>query len=138
MRIADHATWDRGFPVKYLLVQEDEDGVERFWGRCAGVEGFFVDPVPPPREVLTLRGRRPDGPLGEALGEVLAEPDVSPRGLGDVCVEVCDDEGSVQWWTLVDAVVVAHRTRSADPERYGIVLGAGVSNVDAEWPRPSP
>ncbi|MET7491817.1 hypothetical protein [Streptomyces sp900116325] len=86
VRIAEHATWDRDFPVKYLLVQENEDGVEQLWGRCAGVEGLFVDPVPPPREVLTLRGCRSDG----LLSEVLAEPDVSLRGPGDVCVEVAE------------------------------------------------
>ncbi|GGY06709.1 hypothetical protein GCM10010358_69940 [Streptomyces minutiscleroticus] len=39
VRITDHARWDRGFPVKHLLVQEDEDGVEQLWGRWAGVEG---------------------------------------------------------------------------------------------------
>ncbi|MET9694725.1 hypothetical protein ABZY81_41080 [Streptomyces sp. NPDC006514] len=133
MRIADHATWDRGFPVKYLLVQEDEDGVEQLWGRCTGVEGFFVDPVPPPREILTLRGCRPDG----LLSEVLAEPDVSLRCLGDVCVEVCDDEKPVQWWTLADAVVVAHQPHQADPERYDIVLGAGVRSEESFFELPA-
>ncbi|MFF5427840.1 MULTISPECIES: barstar family protein [unclassified Streptomyces] len=132
VRIADHATWDRGFPVKYLLVREDQEGGEEFWGRCAGAEGFFVDPVPPPREVLTLRGCRPDG----LLSEVLAEPG-APRGLGDVCVEVWDGGRPVQWWTLVDAVVVAHRPHPADPGRYDIVLGAGVRNEDAFVAPPS-
>ncbi|WP_377267948.1 barstar family protein [Peterkaempfera sp. SMS 1(5)a] len=126
VRIADHVGWNRGFPVKYLLVQEDEDGVEQFWGRCAGVEGLFVDPVPPPREVLTLRGCSPDG----LLSDVLAESDVSLRGLGDVCVEVWDDQRPVQWWTLVDAVVVAHQPHPADPARLDIVLGAGVRNEE--------
>lgn len=133
VRIADHAAWDRGFPVKYLLVQEDEDGVKQLWARCAGVEGLFVDPVPPPREVLTLRGCRPDG----LLSKVLAEPNVSLRGLGDVCVEVWDDEKPVQWWTLVDAVVVAHQPHSADPARYDIVLGAGVRNEESFFELPA-
>lgn len=133
VRIADHTRWDRGFPVKYLLVQEDEEGVEQLWGRCAGVEGLFVDPVPPPREVLTLRGCRPDG----LLGEVLAEPDISLRGLGDMCVEVWDDEEPVQWWTLVDAVVVAHQPHSADPGRYDIVLGAGVRSEESFFELPA-
>ncbi|MEW1547804.1 barstar family protein [Streptomyces tsukubensis] len=127
VRIAEHATWDRGLPVKYLLVREDDDGVEQLWGRCVGVEGLFVDPVPPPREVLTLRGCRPGG----LLGEVLAEPDVLPRGLGDVRVEVRDEGEPVQWWTLVDAVVVAHRPHPADPARYDIVLGAGVRSEES-------
>lgn len=119
--------------MKYLLVQEDEDGVKQLWARCAGVEGLFVDPVPPPREVLTLRGCRPDG----LLSKVLAEPNVSLRGLGDVCVEVWDDEKPVQWWTLVDAVVVAHQPHSADPARYDIVLGAGVRNEESFFELPA-
>ncbi|MFJ5921792.1 hypothetical protein ACIQF6_04185 [Kitasatospora sp. NPDC092948] len=127
MRIADLAGWDRDFPVKYLLVKEDEDGVEQFWGRCAGVEGLFGEPVPLPREVLTLRGCRPDGPLCE----LLAGPDASARSLGEVCVEVWDDERPVQWWTLVDAVVVAHQPCPADPERRDIVLGAGVRSEES-------
>ncbi|WP_405787335.1 barstar family protein [Streptomyces sp. NBC_00029] len=127
MRIAEHAGWDRAFPVRYLLVQEDEEGVEQLWGRCAGVEGLFVDPVPPPREVLTLRGCRPDGLLSDAL----AGPDVSLRSLGDLGLEVWDDEQAVQWWTLVDAVVVAHQPHPADPGRYDIVLGAGVRNDES-------
>ncbi|WP_406385821.1 barstar family protein [Streptomyces sp. NBC_00211] len=133
MRIADHARWDRGFPVKYLLVQEDDDGVEQLWGRCAGVEGLFVDPVPPPREVLTLRGCRPDGLLSDAL----AEPDVWLRSLGDVCLEVWDDQTPVQWWTLTDAVVVAHQPQPDDPARYDVVLGAGVRNEESFFELPA-
>ncbi|MGW6984774.1 barstar family protein [Streptomyces sp. NPDC054932] len=124
VQIAEHAGWHRDFPVKYLLVQDDEDGVEQLWGRCAGVGGLFLDPVPLPREVLTLRGCSPEG----LLNDVLATPDVPPRALGDVCVEVWDDEQPVQWWTLTDAVVVAHRPHPADPARYDIVLDAGVRN----------
>ncbi|MFF2573541.1 barstar family protein [Streptomyces sp. NPDC058084] len=119
--------------MKYLLVQEDEDCGEQLWGKCAGVEGFFVDSVPPPREVLTLRGCRPEG----LLSEVLAEPGASLRGLGDVCVEGWDDEEPVQWWTLVDAVVLAHQPHSADPERYDIVLGAGVRNEESFFEVPA-
>ncbi len=133
VRIADLTRWDRGFPVKFLLVQEDEDGVEQLWARCAGVERLFVDPVPPPREVLTLRGCRPDG----LLSKVLAEPHGSLRGLGDVCVEVWDDEKPVQWWTLVDAVVVAHLPHSVDPARYDIVLGAAVSSEESFFELPA-
>lgn len=133
MHIADHTRWGRGFPVNYLLVQEDEDDVERLWGRCAGVEGLFVDPVPPPREVLTLRGCRPEG----LLSDVLAEPNVSLRSLGDVCVEVWTDERPVQWWTLVDAVVVAHQTHPDDPARYDITLGAGVQGEESSFELPA-
>ncbi|WP_218005714.1 barstar family protein [Actinomadura hibisca] len=133
MRIADHVSWERDVPVRYLLVQEDEDGVERFWGRCAGVEGLFVDPVPLPREVLTLRGCSPDGPLHD----VLSTPGLSSRSLGDVLVEVRDGEQPVQWWTLVDAVVVTHRPHPADPARYDIVLGAGVRHEESFFELPA-
>ncbi|WKV75423.1 barstar family protein [Streptomyces sp. PCS3-D2] len=119
--------------MKYLLVQEDEEGVERLWGRCAGVEGLFVDPVPPPRETLTLRGCSPEGPLSE----ILAEPGVSFRGLGDMCVEVWDEEEPVQWWTLVDAVVVAHQPHPGDPARYDVVIGAGVRNEESFFDVPA-
>ena len=119
--------------MKYLLVQEDEDGVEQLWGRCAGVEGLFVDPVPPPRAVLTLRGCSPD----DLLSNVLTEPDVSLRALGDVCVEVWDDEQTVQWWTLVDAIVMAHQPHPADPARYDIVLGAAVRHEDRFFELPA-
>ncbi|MET3985701.1 barstar family protein [Streptomyces sp. PvR034] len=131
----DHVGWDRDLPVNYLLVQEDEAGVEQLWGRCVGVEGLFVEPVPLPREVLTLRGCGPDGALSEVLAAPGAEGSCSPRGLGDVCVEVWDGEDQVQWWTLVDAVVLAHQPHQpvpvdpadpADPARYDVVLGAGV------------
>ncbi|MGW3627883.1 hypothetical protein [Streptomyces sp. NPDC000880] len=88
MQVEDHAAWERGFPVKYLLVHQGEEDQEEFWGRCAGAEGMFVDKVPPPREVLTLRGCAPEGLLRDALmpsGE-------SSALLGEVCVEVWDEE----------------------------------------------
>ncbi|WP_330240155.1 barstar family protein [Streptomyces sp. NBC_00525] len=47
-----------------------------------------------------------------------------------MCVEVWDGEQPVQWWTLVDAVVLACQPHPADPERYDIVLGAGVRNEE--------
>jgi hypothetical protein len=40
VHIEDHVAWGRDFPVKYLLVREDEEGEEEFWGRCVGVEGY--------------------------------------------------------------------------------------------------
>ncbi|MEU6380744.1 barstar family protein [Streptomyces sp. NPDC046909] len=133
MRGADHADWERSFPVRYLLVQEDEDGEERYWGRCAAVEGMFVDPVPPPREVLVLRGCTPEGALRDALlpgGEATSL-------LGDVCVEVWDEERPLQWWTLVDSVVLAHQPHpNPNPDPNGpalvdVVVGAGVQEEHA-------
>ena len=113
--------------MRYLLVREDEDGVEQLWGKAAGVEGLFVDPLPLPREVITLRGCRPDGPLNDAL----LGDDVSSQRLGEVCVEIWDDQQPVQWWTLFDAVVIAHQPHSGDATRYDIVLGAGVRHEES-------
>ncbi|MFI6517763.1 barstar family protein [Spirillospora sp. NPDC050679] len=131
MQIADHVQWDRELPVRYLLVHWDEDGEEELVGRCAGVEGLFVAPAPLPREVLTLRGCTPDGPLSD----VVSGPGVWPRSLGDVRVEIWDDEhryqDAVQWWTLVDATVVFHQPHPADPARCDIVLGAGVRHDES-------
>ncbi|MFK0261884.1 barstar family protein [Streptomyces angustmyceticus] len=115
MRVADQAAWDRDFPVRHLLVREDEDGETEYWGRCAGVEGLFLDKVPPPREVLTLHGCTPTGALRDAL---------SPAGertglLGDVCVEVWDEQQPLQWWTLIDTVVLACRPNRGDPALVG-------------------
>ncbi len=127
VRIADHAAWDRGFPVKYLLVREDEEGEEKYWGRCASVEGMFVDKVPPKREVLTLRGCTPTGSLRDALS-----PAAESTGLlGDVCVEVWDDQQPLQWWTLVDAVVLANQPNRNDPALVDVVVGAGVEEEHA-------
>ncbi|MES5820490.1 barstar family protein [Streptomyces sp. RG80] len=122
MRVAEHAVWGRDVPVRYLLVQEDLDGVEEYWGRCAGVEGLFVDKVPPRREVLTLRGCTPEG----ALRDALAPDGAATALLGDLCVEVWDEEQPLQWWTLVDTVVLAHRPNRKDPALVDVVLGAGV------------
>ncbi|WP_242902367.1 barstar family protein [Actinomadura terrae] len=113
--------------MRYLLAREDEDGVERFWGKAAGVEGLFVDPVPPRREIITLLGCRPDGPLKDAL----FSDDVSAQRPGEVCVEVWDDERPVQWWTLLDAVVIARQPHPGDATRYDIVLGAGVQHEES-------
>lgn len=131
MQIQDGAVWDRMFPVRYLLVREDADGGEELWGRCAGVEGLFVDPAPPPREVLTLRGCDPSG----ALHDAVARTGRAPRLLGDVCVEVWDGQRPVQWWNLVDAVVIAHRPNRADPALADVIVGAG---VQVDWPGATP
>jgi hypothetical protein len=127
VRTADHAAWDRGFPVKYLLVRQDEEGEEKYWGRCASVEGMFVDKVPPKREVLALRGCTPTGSLRDALS-----PAAGSTGLlGDVCVEVWDEQQPLQWWTLVDSVVLAHQPNRSDPALVDVVVGAGVEEEHA-------
>ncbi|MEV0966826.1 barstar family protein [Streptomyces sp. NPDC049910] len=133
VQVEDHAAWGRGFPVKYLLVREDEEGEEKFWGRCAGVEGLFVDRVPPPREVLTLRGCTPDGALGDALSQAGKPTEL----LGDVCVEVWDEQQPVQWWNLVDTIVIAHQPSRTDPALVDVVVGAGVEE-EHRWSRALP
>lgn len=130
MRVEGHAVWGRGFPVKYLLVQEDEDGEDRYWGRCADVEGLFADRVRPPREVLTLRGCALAGP--GPLRTALSPGGNGSRSLGDVLVEVSDGHGlrPPQLWTLVDAVVLAHRPNPVDPSLVDVVVGAGVDEEE--------
>ncbi|MFD5696629.1 barstar family protein [Streptomyces lasiicapitis] len=113
--------------MKYLLVHQGEDDKDAFWGRCAGVEGMFVDKVPPPREVLTLRGCAPEGLLRDAL-----TPTGEPTALlGDVCVEIWNEEQPLQWWSLVECVVIAHQPNRDDPTLVDVVVGAGVEEEDA-------
>jgi hypothetical protein len=133
VRGAEHTVWEREFPVRYLLVQTDADGEEQYWGRCAGVEGLFADKVPPPREVLTLRGCAPEGLLRDAL---------APGGertalLGDLCVEVWDEEQPLQWWNLIDTVVLAHHPNGNDPSLLDVVVGTGVEPEHA-WQHTRP
>lgn len=133
MRDAEHVVWERSFPVGYLLVQVDADLEEEYWGRCAGVEGLFVDKVPPPREFLTLRGCTPEGPLRDAL----AASGEGTRLLGDMCIEVWDDEQPLQWWNLIDTVVLAHHPNRSDPSLVDVVLGTGVEQEQA-WQHTRP
>ncbi|MEI5133678.1 barstar family protein [Streptomyces libani] len=129
MQSKDHAVWDRIFPVKYLLVREDEegeDGEEQLWARCAAVEGLFVDPVPPPREVLTLRGYAPAGSSRDAM----IRPEAAAGLLGDMLIEVSDGTQPVGWWELVDAVVLAQHPCRTDPSLVDVVMGAGVKKLE--------
>ncbi|MCT9006845.1 hypothetical protein ACWGKW_19555 [Streptomyces sp. NPDC054766] len=91
------------------------------------MEGLFLDRVPPPREVLTLRGCTPDGAFSDALSQAGKATGL----LGDVCVEVWDHQGPVQWWNLVDTVVIAHRPSRTDPSLVDVVVGAGVEEEHA-------
>ncbi|MGW2022382.1 hypothetical protein [Streptomyces decoyicus] len=84
--------------MKYLLVRADDEGEDELWGRCANVDGLFVEPVPPPREVLTFRGCTPAGPLREAV----SRPGETTAPLGNGYVEVSDDT-QMDWWELLDA-----------------------------------
>ncbi|MFD7641764.1 barstar family protein [Kitasatospora sp. NPDC059795] len=118
----------REFPVRYLVVREDEDGdPEELWARCADVEGLFLDRPPLPREVLTMRGCAADSALARAVTGARADP---VRLLGDVGLTIRPGDpavwGPVQFWDLEEAAVLAHRPTPGEPGRVDIVLGAGV------------
>ncbi|MFF4098567.1 barstar family protein [Streptomyces sp. NPDC001903] len=134
MRVEDHATWDQIFPVRYLLTRQDADLESDFWGRCADVEGLFADPVPPPRELLTLRGCTPAGPWQA----VLAFPDEATRSLGNLDVDVSDERGPQFAWTLVDTVVISHSPNATDPNLVDVVVGTGVIEHSEVWPGAGP
>lgn len=95
---------------------------DELWGRCVGVEGLFADPVPPPREVLTLRGCVPEGSLRAAV----ERPGEATSLLGDLYVEIRDDPRPTSWWELTDVVVITCRPCQADPSLVDVVVGAGV------------
>ncbi|MEV7212797.1 barstar family protein [Kitasatospora cineracea] len=118
MQPVGHQKWERPFPVRYLIVGEDEDGEELLLGRCAAVEGLFTDPAPPPREVLVLRGCAP----GTAVG-----------WLGPAELVGRTASGFDTWWTLADAEVLAAVPNTDDPALMDVVIGAGVHPAD--WHR---
>lgn len=129
MPVEDHAVWDHAFPVRYLLGRQDAELAFESWGRCADVEGLFVDPVPPPREVLTLRGCS----LPESRRDAPARPDQAARFVGDLEIGLRDDRRPQFRWTLVDAVVIAQWAHADDPALFDVVIGAGVVEYDEVW-----
>ncbi|MFJ5834951.1 hypothetical protein [Streptomyces sp. NPDC093089] len=127
MRSEECVEWERDFPVRYLLVQEDlgdEDDV--LWGRCADVEGLFMDPPPLPREVLTLRGC----PRESVLAQAVADTGERTRLLGDgtLSLEPADPsvDGPPWFWDLEDAAVLAQWPTRGDADRVDIAVGVGV------------
>ncbi|MFZ3467531.1 barstar family protein [Streptomyces sp. 4.24] len=95
---------------------------------------MFVDPVPPPRELLTLRGCKPSGPWHDAL----ALPDEATRSLGNLDVDISDENRPQFAWTLVDTVVIAHSPNATHSGLVDIVVGAGVVEHDEVWPGAGP
>jgi RNAse (barnase) inhibitor barstar len=124
--------WERDFPVRYLLVREDtgdeEEGV--LWGRCAEVEGLFMDPPPLPREVLTLRGCPRESLLAHSVTGTV-EP-VRLLGDGTLAIEPTDpsNDGPFRFWELEDTAVLAQWPTPGDPGRVDIVVGTGVREDD--------
>ncbi|MFJ7263247.1 barstar family protein [Streptomyces globosus] len=132
MRSEEHVGWERDFPVRYLLVREDTDGEEEgvLWGRCADVEGLFVNPPPRPREVLTVRGCPRESLLVQAVADS-AEP-VRLLGDGMLSIELVDpsNDGPARFWDLEDTAVLAQWPTPGDPGRVGTVVGTGVREDD--------
>ncbi|MEN3537649.1 barstar family protein [Microbispora sp. ZYX-F-249] len=61
-------TWDQDPPLRWLLVDEYTGDTGAALGVCAGIDGLFAEPEPPPEpERFTLVGCDPAGPLREAL-----------------------------------------------------------------------
>ncbi|WOX19910.1 barstar family protein [Streptomyces solicathayae] len=132
MRSEEHVGWERDFPVRYLLVREDTDGEEEgvLWGRCAEVEGLFMDAPPLPREVLTLRGCPRESLLVQAVADS-AEP-VRLLGDGMLSIEPVhpSHDGPARFWDLEDTTVLARWPTPGDPGRWDIVVGTGVREDD--------
>ncbi|MFK8844588.1 barstar family protein [Streptomyces sp. Ac-502] len=116
-------SWERGFPLRYLLAA---DGGEQVWSRCADAEGLFADPVPAPRERLTFLGCDPAGPLRNAV----EQPAGAVVRLGELCLEVGNEKRPLEWWGLNDADVVDRRPSGSDPALVDVVIEAGVEEPE--------
>ncbi len=124
--------WNRDFPVRFLLAREDTSGEEEdvLWGRCAEVEGLFMDSPPLPREILTLHGC----PRESQLVQAVADSNEPVRLLGDGMLSIepvyPSNDGPAGFWDLEDTVVLAQWPTSGDPGRVDIVVGTGVREDD--------
>ncbi|MFJ9608921.1 hypothetical protein ACIRS1_21535 [Kitasatospora sp. NPDC101176] len=141
VRSEEHAAWGRDFPVRYLLVREyyddDDEQAGELWGRCAEVEGLFMDPPPLPREVLTLRGC----PRGSGLVQAVtrsSDPALLLGRMGLVIQPADPMSDGPRFWALEDVAVLAHRPAPGDPDRVDITVGAGVEDDWGPQPEPAP
>ncbi|MFG2821594.1 hypothetical protein ACGFX4_19460 [Kitasatospora sp. NPDC048365] len=128
MRVTEHLGWDRGLPLRYLLVTEveDEDDYESvdLLAKCADAEGLYLPPVSPDRTTLTLRGC----PLDSELAALATRPAAADRLLGDLVAVAVDpaDREPPEDLDLVDVSVVTHRPTPGHPDRIDLVVGAGL------------
>ncbi|MFI5707540.1 barstar family protein [Kribbella sp. NPDC051620] len=135
MQVSKHTTWPHALPLRYLLAEVDADDQEHLWASCAAAEGLFVEPSPVPREVLALRGFRPE----DAFMRTIGDADNSHAVIGDLAVEVWDEGGPQEWWTLKDVAVLAQLPDPDSPGLYDLVVGAGVvPDTDAGQPPKAP
>ncbi|MBP0450583.1 barstar family protein [Kitasatospora sp. RG8] len=114
---------------------DDDEKAGELWGRCAEVEGLFMDPPPRPREILTLRGC----PRESGLARAVTRSTDPVRLLGDVSLFIHPEDpatDSPRFWALENVTVLAHRPSPGDPDRVDITVGAGVED---DWgPRLQP
>ncbi|MFF2814054.1 hypothetical protein ACFVT9_00825 [Kitasatospora cineracea] len=137
MRVADFASWEREFPLRYLLVRDV--GNEQDWqavellARCADAEGLYLPREYSDRTVLVLEGCPADSPLAVTA----AGP--GGRQLGDLELEVLGRNGD--WpphvFELIGVSVVAVRPTAGAPGLVDLVLGTGLRD-DWEYGRPRP
>jgi hypothetical protein len=134
----DWTAWERDYPLRFLLVREpdEERGAEiagdelELWAKVSGVEGLFVDPVPPPREVLTLRGCAPAGTLRSALESA----DGSQKQYGWLTIGARTAGHYADSWMLSDVTIIAQHPNVDDPSLVDVVIGAGVEEPDSARP----
>ncbi|MFJ6567992.1 hypothetical protein ACIQNU_11240 [Streptomyces sp. NPDC091292] len=148
-------TWEREFPLKYVLVSEEWDGERIVWAHCADAENLFVEPAPR-RERLTLVACAPTGRLLKAV-ERARHRTVGPDGhidsadLGDLGLIVdfvvpgADPEADphkdydafdAHHWELIAPVVLACRSSALDASLVDVVIEAEVEG--GMWQRPEP
>ncbi|WP_344553242.1 hypothetical protein [Kitasatospora saccharophila] len=135
--MADFASWEREFPLRYVLVrdvgdEQDWEAVELL-ARCADAEGLYLPREHLDRTVLVLEGCPADSPLAV----MAAGP--GGRRLGDLMLEVLgrNNDWPPHVFELLDVSAVAVRPTAGAPGLVDLVLGTGLRD-DREYGRPRP
>ncbi|QKW22553.1 hypothetical protein HUT16_28820 [Kitasatospora sp. NA04385] len=122
--MADFASWEREFPLRYVLVREVDDEDDReaveLLGRCADAEGLYLPHEYPDRTVLVLEGCPADSPLAV----MAAGP--GGRQLGDLELLVLEENGdpSAYDYQLGGVSVVTVRPTAGAPGLVDLVVTA--------------